>query len=171
MQLLCSLCPSHRLYNRFCMLLLAGAMLCASPARASLGTQEDEALLQNFTRSMVVMFVAAQMCKDTLKKHDVEIYSAVIRDYLTQYYPKGIGYWVLPSVTGREASKVKCKTMLEERLMYYESASKEFIYLYPDEPTPPILASVFSAKPRPGFEGVQPVKGRILPAVVAPTKF
>ncbi|MDX1975706.1 MAG: hypothetical protein SFT92_08560 [Rickettsiales bacterium] len=128
-----------------------------------------EDLLAQFTRSMVVVFVASEMCKDTLKTN-LPNYADTIRTYLTQYYPKGIGYWVLPMVTEREKNKKKCNSMLQERLMYYQTTSREFTYSYPAEPLPPVLVAMRNNDYQ-NPSHMYGVRGRLLPTVVAPSQY
>lgn len=158
-----------RVVIRYALLFCASSMLVFSSPKASYAalTKEEEAiLLQNFTRSMIVMYVASQMCRDTLKD-EAEKFATVIHQYLTQFYPKGIGYWVLPQVDKREPSRIKCKTMLEDRLIFYQTSSQEFYYNFPEEPPPPILISNLGRN-RDASGDIKMQKGRILPAVVAP---
>ena len=108
------------------------ASLLASPARA------DSAPIERFAHSLVLVYVAAEKCKDVNTLHS-ENYVMLIRNYLHSYFQPEIPYWVLPIVQERLKSRENCVFAIEQGLVRYQKESVAYALNYPDRPIPPAL--------------------------------
>jgi hypothetical protein len=115
--------------------LIAVMLLFAAPRQA----RAEDTVVEHFTHSMAMVYMASEMCKNT--RESVRNYSTLITNYLNQYYPEGVQYWVLPSMNRYIKSAATCNTMINERLLDYQQASDDFRENYPDDPEPPLLVA------------------------------
>ena len=117
-------------------LYIAALALLLTPHSAT----ADTTPLERFTRSMVNVYVAAEMCKniETLRS---ENYVIVIRNYLYASFHTKVPYWVLPVVIKRINNRDRCVYVIQQGLASYQENSRLYVEEYPQSPIPPILTS------------------------------
>jgi hypothetical protein len=107
-------------------------LLAPVPAKAEAPSME------RFAKSIVSLYVAAEMCKQVKNLHS-ENYATVIRNYLQAYFQPEIPYWVLPIVNGRVNNHDRCVFSIEQNIASYQEASEDYAATFPERPLPPAL--------------------------------
>ena len=117
---------------------MISTLLLAPGAKA-----DDSTPTERFTRSIVTLYVSAEMCNQISALH-TENFAIVIRNYLGSQFHTGIPFWVLPEVHEHIKNVDSCMLRIKQGLMHYETDSTEYATYYPEQPAPPVMAAFFA---------------------------
>lgn len=122
----------------------------------------DDKILSNFTKSIAAVYTSSKSCESTISPGPKE-YIEVISKYLSQLYPNGASYWIIPQYGHIIDDAPECIKLMQSALYEYQVAYNSYSNNYPERTPAPVLISynwgeIYKEQPK-----KQPVKSYVPP--------